>query len=416
MKLGIRTWALLCGMLPAFGFSAFIQSPIPPSTSKNFFKDMNGDSQMDQVEIVFLGNLSREYLDSTVARLELNWKDRNGISQVLTFPGSELPFNASNVNSIVLDLSQNPNLYRNTSLTEKSKTAKIVFRDSSELPISMSEKLSPIVESAYLAHHGSGKDSLRVRFSAPVSETSPNADFLEFKHAGDVHTISAAQVEWDADRSSALLICDAGQGFPLPRDSIRVLAGMLQDSLLNKSLATAPYAKIAGAYPFELQTNSLAMIRESDTLDHAPIFERVSADTSAKLPSSAEHGVALKIGGKDFREYVQEFANSSTEKVLPSDISIHLSLRLYTTSGAYVTSVTSETSCSASHFLNGTCLENPQTFFLKWNLMANDRSIVATGAYLAKIFATIRYKDKVLWKSDSGKNAAQIWGVKRNLK
>ena len=48
--------------------------------------------------------------------------------------------------------------------------------------------------------------------------------------------------------------------------------------------------------------------------------------------------------------------------------------------------------------------------------MANDRSIVATGAYLAKIFATIRYKDKVLWKSDSGKNAAQIWGVKRNLK
>ena len=135
MKLGIRTWALLCGMLPAFGFSAFIQSPIPPSTSKNFFKDMNGDSQMDQVEIVFLGNLSREYLDSTVARLELNWKDRNGISQVLTFPGSELPFNASNVNSIVLDLSQNPNLYRNTSLTENSKTAKIVFRDSSELPI-----------------------------------------------------------------------------------------------------------------------------------------------------------------------------------------------------------------------------------------------------------------------------------------
>ena len=145
MKLGIRTWALLCGMLPAFGFSAFIQSPIPPSTSKNFFKDMNGDSQMDQVEIVFLGNLSREYLDSTVARLELNWKDSNGISQVLPFPGSELPFNASNVNSIVLDLSQNPNLYRNTSLTEKSKTAKIVFRDSSELPISMSEKLSPIV-------------------------------------------------------------------------------------------------------------------------------------------------------------------------------------------------------------------------------------------------------------------------------
>ena len=249
MRLGIRTWALLCGMLPAFGFSAFIQSPIPPSTSKNFFKDMNGDSQMDQVEIVFLGNLSREYLDSTVARLELNWKDRNGISQVLTFPGSELPFNASNVNSIVLDLSQNPNLYRNTSLTEKSKTAKIVFRDSSELPISMSEKLSPIVESAYLAHHASGKDSLRVRFSEPVSETSPNADFLEFKHAGDVQTISAAQVEWDADRSSVLLIWDAGQGFPLPRDSIRVLAGMLQDSLLNKSLATAPYAKIAGAYP-----------------------------------------------------------------------------------------------------------------------------------------------------------------------
>ena len=416
MKLGIRTWALLCGMLPAFGFSAFIQSPIPPSTSKNFFKDMNGDSQMDQVEIEFLGNLSREYLDSTVARLEFYWKDSSGISQVLAFQGSELPLDSSHVNSIVLDLSQNANLYRSTALSEKSKTAKIVFRDSSEMPIAMSEKLSPIVESAYLAHHSSGKDSLRVRFSEPVSEVSPNADFLEFKHAGNVQTISAAKVEWETDRSSALLIWNAGTGFPLPRDSVRILVGTLQDSLLNKALATGPYAKIAGAYPFELQTNSLAMIRESDTLDRAPIFERVFADTSAKLPSSAEHGVALKIGGKDFREYVQEFASSSTEKVLPGDISIQLSLRLYTTTGAYVTSVTSETSCSDSHFLDGNCLENPQTFFLKWNMMANDRSIVATGAYLAKIFATIRYKDKILWKSDSGKNAAQIWGVKRNSK
>ena len=46
--------------------------------------------------------------------------------------------------------------------------------------------------------------------------------------------------------------------------------------------------------------------------------------------------------------------------------------------------------------------------------MANDRSAVATGAYLAKIFVQVRYKDKTLWKSDIDKNSAQIWGIKRN--
>lgn len=405
---------ILCGMLSAFGYSAFIQSPIPPSTSKNFFKDVNGDGKMDQVEIVFLGNLSREYLDSTVARLEIDWPDSNGISKTLSYPGSAIPFDSTHSNSIILDLSEKKNIASKTVLGLSSQTARIYFADSSQMPIPMREKISPIVESAYLSHHATGKDSLKVRFSEPVFESTPNADFLEYKHNGSIQTISATKVEWSEDHSTVRLIWNAGQGLPLPRDSVRILAGAVHDSSQNSSLENSPFAKISGAYPFQVRTNSLAYVDDSKSRSNIPIFERIFADTSAHRPLSSELGIAFDLGGKDFQEFVQEIAGISSDPVLPSDISIQISLRLYTNTGNYVTSVSSTTKCSDSFFPQGNCLDHPQTFFLKWNLMANDRSAVATGAYLAKIFVQVRYKDKTLWKSDIDKNSAQIWGIKRN--
>lgn len=401
-------------MLPAFAFSAFIQNPIPPSSSKNFYFDDNGDGKMDKVEIVFLGNLSRRYLDSTVARICIEWPDSSGVSKTLSYAGTELSFDSTRANSIVIDLSKQTNIARKTTLNSASKTARIVFTDSTQMPIAMSEKISPIVESAYLSHHNSGKDSLRIRFSEPVFENSPNTDFLEFKHNGSIQTISASKVEWEKDHSTARLIWNAGQGLPLPRDSVRILTGALQDSLQNKSAENSSFVKIAGAFSFEIRTNSLATLNRNEPLLNVPIFERVFADTSAHRPSSSELGIAFDIGGKDFNTYIQEVAEISSAALSPDDISIQLALRLYTNTGNYVTSVSSETKCSDSHFPQSNCLENPQTFFLKWNLMSNDRSVVSTGAYLAKIFVAIRYKDKTLWKSDIGKNAAQIWGVKRN--
>ena len=47
-------------------FAAFIQKPIPPSAEKNFFLDANGDGFADQAEIIFLGNFSKESLDSSI--------------------------------------------------------------------------------------------------------------------------------------------------------------------------------------------------------------------------------------------------------------------------------------------------------------------------------------------------------------
>ncbi len=297
---------ILCGMLSAFGYSAFIQSPIPPSTSKNFFKDVDGDGKMDQVEIVFLGNLSREYLDSTVARLEIDWPDSNGISKTLSYPGAAIPFDSTHRNSIILDLSEKKNIASKTVLGLSSQTARIYFADSSQMPISMREKLSPIVESAYLSHHATGKDSLKVRFSEPVFESTPNADFLEYKHNGSIQTISATKVEWSEDHSTVRLIWNAGQGLPLPRDSVRILAGAVHDSSQNSSLENSPFAKISGAYPFQIRTNSLAYVDDSKSRSNIPIFERIFADTSAHRPLSSELGIAFDLGGKDFQEFVQE--------------------------------------------------------------------------------------------------------------
>jgi len=401
-------------MLSTFGYSAFIQSPIPPSTSKNFFEDVDGDGKMDRIEIVFLGNISRNYLDSTVARLEIDWPDSNGISKTLSYAGTDLPFDSTRANSVVLDLSGKTNIAKKTALALNSQTAKIYFADSSQMPIPMREKISPIVENAYLSHHATGKDSLKVRFSEPVFETTPNSDFLEFKHHGSVQTISATKVEWSDDHSIVRLIWNAGQGMPLPRDSVRIFASSVYDSALNKATEKSPFVKIAGAYPFQIRTNSLATGSSSEFQSNVPIFERILADTSAHRPISSELGVAFDIGGKEFREFVEEIAGISTEELSPNDVSFQISLRLYTNTGNYVTSVSSTTKCSDPLFPQENCLNYPKTFFLKWNQMSNDRSLVATGAYLAKIFVQVRYKDKTLWKNDADKNSAQIWGIKRN--
>ena len=192
---------------------------------------------------------------------------------------------------------------------------------------------------------------------------------------------------------------------------MRIRPGALRDSSQNSVPETSPFALISGLSSIQLYTNSLSIPEESEALRNVPIFERIFSDTTEIHPNAQELGVALKLGGNEFRHFIQE--SVLLDSVFAENIAISIFLQIYTTQGEYVTGVHSETRCNDTRFLGGDCLQKQQILFLKWNLLASNRRKAATGAYLIKYSSSIRHQDKILWRSDNGKNSSAVWGIKR---
>ncbi len=407
-----KTFSIACGIFAVSGFSAFIQAPIPPSESGNYFEDSNGDGKIDFVHFTFLGNLSRTYLDSAVKSLSFNWFDANGNSKNFSFSGSELSFDSTQANSIRIPVSSEITSVTETSLPRQAKTALIVFNDSSSMEIRMRERIAPQINSAILfSAQQNASDSLIVSFTEPVKEIFPGESFLEFRHSEETCSLSTQNASWDFSRSTVKISRIPGEAFPFPGDSIRILPASLADTLGNKTGNDSPFRKIFSVYPFRLHTNSLATATLSPKTE-IPIFERLFTSPELKAPEKNSLGVAMTFGGEDLREYLKKF-RSTTDDVSPELLSMSLTLQIYSRTGEYVTSVHSTTKCSDEKFPDGNCLVNPRTIFLRWNLMANNRQIVGTGVYLVKILAEVRYQKTLLWQSGSGKSAVQTWGIKR---
>ena len=91
---------LLCGG----AFAAFIQSPIPPSSQQNFVRDTDGDGRMDQMEVRFLGNLTKEYITEMMDSLTFEWIDSSGAAKHYTVQKKQFALNQSNKRSVVIDL------------------------------------------------------------------------------------------------------------------------------------------------------------------------------------------------------------------------------------------------------------------------------------------------------------------------
>lgn len=407
-----KTFSIACGIFAASGFSAFIQAPIPPSESGNYFEDSNGDGKMDLVHFTFLGKLSRDYLDSTVKSLSFNWFDASGTIKRFSFSGSELPFDSTQANSIHIQVPTENASATETSLPRQSETALILFDDSSSMEIRMQERIAPQINSAILfSAQKNESDSLIVSFSEPVKEMFPGEHFLEFRHSEETCSLSTQNASWDFSHSTVKISRIPGEAFPQPGDSIRILPASITDTLGNKTGTDSPFRKIFSVYPFRLQTNSLATVTLSPKTE-IPIFERIFTSPEFKTPEKNSLGIAMTFGGEELREYLQKFRGTK-EAVFPEHLSLSFALQIYTRTGEYVTSVHSTTKCSDEKFPGGNCLANPQTIFLRWNLMANNRQIVGTGVYLVKILAEVRYQKTLLWQSGSGKSAVQTWGIKR---
>ena len=402
---------LWCASFSVSSFAAFIQEPIPPSASQNYFEDRNFDGKMDYAKIAFLGNLSPEYIDSALQSVTLYWPDSAGNSQAFLFSPKEIVQDSENANSILLDFSQKTGiLLERTDLDAKSRYAEILYTDSTRVKALMRESLPPHIFQATLRSHAHGKDSLLVRFTEDVFENDSHKEILQFKRADAIQALPAT-AKWLNNRTLVLWNEIPNGDFPRVGDSLRIRPGALRDSLQNSVPETSPFALISGLSSIQLYTNSLSIPEESEALRNVPIFERIFSDTTEIHPNAQELGVALKLGGNEFRHFIQE--SVLLDSVFAENIAISIFLQIYTTQGEYVTGVHSETRCNDTRFLGGDCLQKQQILFLKWNLLASNRRKAATGAYLIKYSSSIRHQDKILWRSDNGKNSSAVWGIKR---
>ncbi|MFA6836799.1 MAG: hypothetical protein WCR04_10415 [Fibrobacteraceae bacterium] len=417
MKKLWHIFALCGGMLPAFAIASFIQNPIPPSTEKNFFKDRNGDGKMDIVEWTFLGNLTKDYLDSAVDSLTFTWPDSNGNIRNFCIKGTELLIDSSSSRKLLLNLSKDNNIQaKQTAIWGSFGSSFIYYKGNSPIEIQMKDGMAPAIKRAYLkSSKGNGSDTLKVSFTEGVAEVQSSSDIFEYKsyNTQDMQPISGTSVLWNPENTEATIIWTSSTTSVIPKDSLRILSYTLKDSSQNKVQSGSAFTKIEGTYPFEIRTNTLIEFSHSEAMQKKSIFERIFANPSDSLPQKENAGVAIDIGGEELATSIREALGDSSIKIDPSKISILIDLRLYTNLGEYVTSIHTETQCSDARFPNFNCLENAKTLFLKWNLMSNDRRIVGTGAYIAKIFAGITYNNTTIWRNDNETNAVQVWGVHR---
>ena len=181
----------MLGMSLLFGgaFAAFIQSPIPPSTQQNFVRDTDGDGRMDQMEIRFLGNLTKEYVSSMLDSLTFEWIDSSGAAKHYTVAASKFLLNPANKRSLIVDLKSMQNGFRLlTALSTMEFSAAIYgsallyLRDGSMYPVALKDAMAPAIMSAYLRNmRGKSNDSLTVLFSETVRTVPGCPALLEYK-------------------------------------------------------------------------------------------------------------------------------------------------------------------------------------------------------------------------------------------
>ena len=258
---------LLCGG----AFAAFIQSPIPPSTQQNFVRDTDGDGRMDQMEIRFLGNLTKEYVSSMLDSLTFEWIDSSGAAKHYTVAAGKFQLNPANKRSLIVDLKGMQKGFRLlTALSTMEFSAAIYgsallyLRDGSMYPVALKDAMAPAIMSAYLRNmRGKSNDSLTVLFSETVRTVPGCPALLEYKSAkdGKVRKLKTDEIRWNFWMNSAVFVLDKKVSADALnfRDSLRLVNGCVEDTSGNAVSKVSQFSSLTGYSPFEVVVPSMAV-------------------------------------------------------------------------------------------------------------------------------------------------------------
>ncbi|OWU99455.1 hypothetical protein [Fibrobacter sp. UWR2] len=409
-------------LLCSGAFAAFIQSPIPPSSKQNFFRDMDGDGRMDRIVLRFLGAISDEYIKEMIDSLDYTWIDSTGLVTRYMVPASKMRVDSASVRQVLVDLDQNAfeNLTTPSSIympVGSYGTLNLYLTDSTVFHVNMRDGMAPAILDAHIkSYRGRRVDSLRVNFTEWTETVDWCDAILEFKKAKDstVRFLPASSVEWSMLASRALFLFDEDLALEKrlsPGDSLRITEGCLKDTSGNAVPSGGGFVEVKGFFPFDLKTSNLIEDDGTASSNDAPVFQllfRPMDEPEEEIEKTWD--MTMEILGSDFENALRNAEGlESQEPIDPSKLKITYNVRIYTNLGAYVAGSSSVVMGDDSRFET-----TPTKLTLRWNLLDAHRRRVSTGAYIANVFATIEYNGRIVYRSDvDASSVSRVFGVTR---
>ena len=420
MRRLLLTIPLLVSLFAGAAFGDFIQSPIPPGTQQNFLRDTDADGHMDQLEIRFLGNLTKEYVSAMLDSLTFEWIDSAGASKHYSVPAGKFQLNASNKRSLVVDLKgvqKGFRLMTALSTVEYSSSvygsALLYQKDGSVYPIVLKDAMAPAIMNAHLKNmRGVTKDSLTVLFSERVQVALGCTSILEYKSAkdGKVRKLKTEELRWNPWMNSAVLVLDKkSNAEPLSyRDSLRLASGCVEDTSGNASSQASQFFPMTGYSPFDVFVPSMAVDGAEDKAG-LPIFQFNFQPLPLDSKQDTAWGVYMDVLGDEFENALREALglNEKTPVEL-SKLKINFDIRIYTNLGSYVVGTRAGIRGDDARFAG-----KPAQLSLRWNFMDNRGRRVATGVYLANVTAVVEYDGKAVYRNGSESTRTYVFGVTR---
>ena len=411
--------ALLC----SGAFAAFIQSPIPPSSKQNFFRDTDGDGRMDRIVLRFLGAISDEYLAQMVDSLDFTWVDSTGLLSRYMVPPSKMRVDSVNVRQVLVDLDQK-DFDQLTTLSSlympagSYGTASLYLSDSTVFRVNMRDGMPPAIVDAHLkSYRGHRIDSLQLSFTERAEAVEGCDALLEFKKAKDstVRFLPASSVEWTPYASRALF--SFGEDLSLdvrlaPGDSLRLIKGCLKDTSGNTVSEVSRFVEVNGFYPFDLNTTNLVEDDGTASQGDSAIFRLMFLPLEERDENATKTwNMSMDVLGADFENALREAEGLDLHAPIDlSKLKITYNVRIYTNLGSYVAGTNYVVKGDDSRFEAA-----PTRLSLRWNLVDTHHRRVATGAYIANVFASIEYNGKVIFRSDIDANTiSRVFGVNRH--
>ena len=410
--------ALLC----SGAFAAFIQSPIPPSSKQNYFRDTDGDGRMDRIVVRFLGAITQDYIDQKIDSLTYTWVDSTGLVSRFTALPADMRLDTTNTRQMLVGVNQK----KFERLTTTSSAfmpvgsygkVNLYLTDSTVFHVVMRDGMSPAIRDAHLkSYRGTRTDTLQVNFTEWAEAVEGCDAMLEFKKTGDstVRYLPASAVEWSPLASKALFMFDRELTLNVrlsPGDSLRLTSGCIKDTASNAVLQNGKFVEVDGFYPFLLNVTELVEDDETSATDDQPIFELdFLSEEEEQNEGFHKWRMTMEILGQSFEDAIRDAERmEANDPIELSKLKITYSVRIYTNLGAYVVGTSYDIKGSDSRF------EHKPTFLsLRWNLMDMHHRRVSTGAYIANIFAAVEYGGKVIYRSDmQPDNLSRVFGVKR---
>ena len=413
---------LLCGG----AFSAFIQSPIPPSSQQNFVRDTDGDGHMDQMEVRFLGNLTKEYISEMMDSLTFEWIDSSGAAKHYTVQKRQFALNPANKRSVVIDLKSEQKGFRSlTALSTMEFSASIYgsallyLKDGSVYPVVLKDAMAPAVMSAYLKNmRGKTSDSLTVLFSERVQPALGCSALLEYKSAkdGKVRKLKTNEITWNIWMNSAVFVLDkkTAPDALTYLDSLRLVEGCVEDSSGNASLKVAKFAPMTGYSPFEVVVPSMAVDSTGKNAVGAenaglPVFQLNFQSLPVETARDSAWGVYMDVLGEEFENALREILKMDEKTAVNlSKLKIRFDIRIYTNLGAYVVGTRADIVGDDSRLAG-----KPTQLSLRWNFMDSHGRRVSTGVYIASVTAVVEYDGKAVFRNGTDATASYVFGVVR---